>query len=327
MKKYYAWGLGVVVSLSVGAAVLMRGSVARQLPDLTDSSPSASNAIGNSTAGAVAAFKGGGGGRTSVDWAMAKAPATAPGLAASPDAEQGAKLTLASMSDSQADRYLIKNAVTVIEAKDVLDAAKQAKEAAKAVNGYVSNSHESVDNLGLRNVTLELRVPSSQFDASMNRLEAIGRVLDNQVTSEDVTEQYVDTDAQLRNLKQTEARLLDHLQKTGKLSDTLLVETELTRVRESANELEGKLRFMSHRVTFSTIGLTFKEPGHIEPIAPAESFSLGQVTSQAMRSFTGFLQSVISVGIWALIWSVLWAPILVGSRFAWVRYRTGAIRR
>ena len=224
------------------------------------------------------------------------------------------------MSDSQVDRYLIKNAVVLIEAKNVIQAADQAEAFAKSVSGYVSSSHESVDALGLKNEVLELRVPGTQFDSSMQSMVGLGRVLDSQITSEDVTEQYVDTDAQLRNLKKTEERLLEHLSRTGKLSDTLLIETELTRVRESLNELEGKLRFMSHRISYSTISLTFKEPAHAEPIAPAESFSLFQVATQAMRSVSGFLQQAMAVGIWVIIWSVFWAPLLVGGRYAYRRF-------
>ncbi len=241
-------------------------------------------------------------------------------------AEQSAKLTLASMSDSQVDRYLIKNAIVTIEAKDVIQAASQATEFAKSKSGYVSNSHETVDGLGLKNETLELRVPAIQFDSSMQSIAGLGRVLDSQVTSEDVTEQYVDTESQLRNLKETEARLLDHLKQTGRLSDILLVETEVNRVRSSIDGLEGKMRFMSHRISYSTISLTFKEPAHPEPIAPVESFSLGQVATQAMRSVSGFMQSVMSAGVWVVIWSVFWAPLLIGGRYIYIRYFRSAGR-
>jgi len=253
------------------------------------------------------------------------ASAGASASAAAP--EESAKLTLASMSDSQVDRYLIKNAVVLIEAKDVVQAADLAKGFTRSVNGYVSSSHEAVDSLGLKNETLEVRVPANQFDAAMQSVSGLGRVLDSQITSEDVTEQYVDTDAQLRNLKKTEERLLEHLSRTGKLSDTLLIETELTRVRESLNELEGKLRFMSHRITYSTINLTFKEPAHVEPITPAESFSLGQVATQAMRSVSGFLQQVMSVGVWVLIWSVIWAPLAAGGIYVYLRFLRTVGRR
>ena len=248
------------------------------------------------------------------------------GMGVAGEPQQGARLTLASMSDSQTDRYLIKNAVIQIEAPDVIRAAAQAKEYARSVSGYVSSSHESVDSLGLKNVALEVRVPAQRFDSAMQNVAGLGRVMDSQVTSEDVTEQFVDTDAQLRNLKATEARLLDHLRLTGKLTDTLAVEKELSRVREGADELEGKLRFMSHRIGYSTISMTFKEPAHVEPIAPPELFSPLSIATQAMRSVTGCIQMLITAGVWVLVWSVLWAPLALAGRYLYLKQaRTGRL--
>lgn len=117
---------------------------------------------------------------------------------------------------------------------------------------------------------------------------------------------------------QTESRLLEHLSKTGKLSDTLLVETELTRVRQEIEELEGKVRFMAHRIAYSTLNLTFKETAHAQPITPPDSYSMGQVSSEAARSLVGCLQSLTSAAIWVSIWGVLWVPIVL---LAWYLYR------
>lgn len=328
MRKQFGWGIALAATAVLfGLLVTLHGNSGRLAANQSEMFSSGSEVAASS---AVAAQDGHGiGGGTGgmmnksavsrvAKFASAGSPANGP---VASDPETAAKLTLVSMSDSQVDRYLIKNATVLVEAKDVIEAAKSAKQFAKSVNGYVSSSHETVDGLGLKNVALEVRVPATQFDAAMQSVEGLGRVLDSQITSEDVTEQYVDTDAQLRNLKKTEERLLEHLSRTGKLSDTLLIETELTRVRESLNELEGKLRFMSHRITFCTISLTFKEPAHIESIAPVESYSIGHVTSEAMRSVVGFLQSAISVGVWALVWSVLWAPLLMLGRYVYVRQR------
>ena len=62
-------------------------------------------------------------------------------------------------------------------------------------------------------------------------METLGKKLNKQVNTEDVTEKFVDSSARLRNLKSAEMRLLDHLTKTGELSNTLLIEKEFTRVR------------------------------------------------------------------------------------------------
>ena len=246
------------------------------------------------------------------------APKTSAAAGKDEDASN-AKVTLASLTESEPDRYLIKNATLTIETQDVRKAGGQITVSAQALKGYTSDSHETVDALGSRTLTLTVRVPFQQFDSFNQQLETLGKVLDKQVTAEDVTEEFVDTQAKLRNMKKTEERLLEHLSKTGKLSDTLQIETELTRVREGIEQLEGKVRFMAHRIAFSTITLTIKEAARPQQMTPPESYSPGQVTSEAMRSFIGFLQGALSAVIWLAIWAVVWVPVLVLIRYVYRR--------
>ena len=53
---------------------------------------------------------------------------------------------------------------------------------ARAVLGYVSDSHETVDALGSRSINLQIRVPADKFDGSLLEAEKLGKALDKQVT-------------------------------------------------------------------------------------------------------------------------------------------------
>src|SRR5207248_5952700 len=125
--------------------------------------------------------------------------------------------------------------------------------------------------------------------------------------------EFVDSQATLRNLQQTESRLLAHLNRTGRLADTLLVEKELTRVRGEIERLEGRLRFLSHRVLFSTLTVTISEAPRPEPIVPAQSYSSGQQLSEAVRSLVAFGQLLWTGAIWLGIWSAVWAPLALAG--------------
>src|SRR2546427_152119 len=131
--------------------------------------------------------------------------------------------------------------------------------AAAAARGYVSDTHESVDELGRRSAVITLRVPFGQFDRSLEQVEALGKVQEKQVTAEDVTEEFVDSQAKLRNLQRTEGRLLEHMNRTGRLPDILLVEKELNRVRGEIEQLQGRLRFLAHRLAYSTLAVTLSQ--------------------------------------------------------------------
>ncbi len=216
------------------------------------------------------------------------------------------------------DRYLIKEATLVIETPDVRVAADRLVSAVVASGGYVSNLEESVDSLGKRRITMQVRVPTDQLDTTVVNLETFGKVLNKRVTSHDVTEEYVDTEARNRNLKRTEERLLEHLNRTASLEDIVDIEKELNRVREQIERSEGRLRYLSHRVTFSTIHVTFRETPSAEPVMPPDTFSTGRVASHAARSLVGFGQGLWAFTIWLGVWSVVWAPAIV---LLWLVYR------
>ncbi len=217
--------------------------------------------------------------------------------------------TFAAMADSQPDRYLIKNATMSVETVDVRKATTALVQAVQAAKGYVSDMHEQADGIGGLTATMQVRVPYTVFDSSMQQLSDLGKVLEKQVTAQDVTEEFVDTQAKVRNLKRTEIRLLDHLGRTGKLSDTLLIEKELNRVRETVEQLEGRVRFLSHRIAFSTISVTLKDKAKVQALVPAESYSAAKESSDAIRSLVEFGRGLLSMAIWVAVWTPVWVPL------------------
>ena len=213
------------------------------------------------------------------------------------------------LAASQPDVYLIKNATVTIECDDARTATNTLVTSLQTAGAYVSNLNEFVDNLGRRTVTLQVRVPADKFDQSMTSLDALGRILNKQVSTQDVTEEYVDTDSRVRNLKKTEERLLDHLNRAAALEDILRVESELTRVREQIEQMDGRLRYLKNRVSFSTISVTIQEKPKAEPIVPPQSFSTAKEFSEAARSLVSFLQGLWSLTIWVIVWLPIYGAI------------------
>lgn len=224
--------------------------------------------------------------------------------------EQG-RIGLAELTAIQPDRYLIKNASLTVETDDARKALARLSEATATTKGYVADLQEYQDALGRRTITVQVRVPADKFDHTIQQLEALGKVLSKHVTTEDVTEEYVDTESRTRNMKRTEERLLDHLQRTARLEDILRVENELTRVREHIARLEGRLRFLSHRVSYSTLTITLTETPKARTVMPVDTFSTGQVASDAARSLVTFAQSLWARLIWIGVWAPVWLPPLI----------------
>lgn len=209
------------------------------------------------------------------------------------------------------DRYLIKNATATIEADDPRKAASAFLESVQEAGGYISDLREENPGQGSLNLHMTVRVPAAVFDETMTALDSVGRVIDRTITTQDVTEEFVDTESRLRNLKQTEERVLDHLNRTGDLEDILRIERELSNYREQIERLEGRLRFLKNRVFFSTIRLYIFEKAKAGPLTPDESFSTGKVATEAARSLIEFAQEVWTLAIWLGVWAPVWAPVLL----------------
>lgn len=209
------------------------------------------------------------------------------------------------------DRHLIKMAQISLQTDDPAAAAQNLTQSVVSRGGYVANLQESANGLGQRSVQMELRVPAAALDETLRQMEPLGKLLNKHISTQDVTEEFVDTDARMRNLKKTEERILDHLNRLATLDDILKVEQELSRVRGQIEGMEGRLRFLGHSVDFSSIQVSLIEVPKAEPVTPPEGFSTRQVFTSALRSLVTVLLKVWIATIWIAVWSPIW--IVVGG--------------
>ena len=165
--------------------------------------------------------------------------------------------------------------------------------------------------------------PSTSLNRSCEKVVALGELEQNKRTSQDVTEQFYDIEAHIKNKKAEEKSLTKILdERTGKLEDVLRIETELSRVRGEIEQLEGKIRVLENLSSLATLTLSVREREKFEPPPPA----VGRL-SHPGRADLGELaawpdQSRQGVILWAVDW-VLWIPLLVvAGLLTWVLLRT-----
>ena len=88
------------------------------------------------------------------------------------------------------------------------------------------------------------------------------------------------------------------------------VERELTRIRSEIEQLDGRLRYLGHRIAFSTINCTLVEEARALSPTPPESYSIASVFTDASRSLIEFLRGVMAIAVWVGVWGVVWLPVL-----------------
>ena len=109
-----------------------------------------------------------------------------------------------------------------------------------------------------------IRVPSASLEPLMDSLAGMGRVTSRQVSAEDVTEEYHDLEAELKNTRALRDRLRRLLEQSETVKDSLAIEKELTRVQTKLDTLEGRLKRLRSQVVESSLDLNIdreKIPG------------------------------------------------------------------
>jgi hypothetical protein len=216
-------------------------------------------------------------------------------------------------------KYLIRTARVVLEVADVDATGIRIEETAQKAGGYLANMDEQTDGLGRTTMTVVVRIPTDKLDGVIDDLKTWGKLLSRNISVQDVSAEYVDTDARSRNMKKTEERLLEHLGQSAAVDSTIKLETELSRVREQIETMDGRLRYLDNQIAYSTIELTLSPTPGAQSIVPADTFSTAQVFSDSVRTLTVFGRGLLACLVWVGVWSVVWVPIMAGLYWAFWR--------
>ena len=263
---------------------------------------------------------------------MAPAPAKATALT---DKDVSGKATSSSAEiplkqpsvPAAANRKLIKNGWMTIEVKDALEARNSIIEGLTKLGGFVSGSQLRLIGDHVE-INLVIRTPSDKFDELLDLCRKGSKVADERMQVEDVTDEYVDLEARLKNAERLEERLLDILKmKTSKLSDLLEVERELARVREEIERMIAQRRSMDGRISLSTLNLTISEriPSKIK--APESVWgpavhvfsNLPIYFERSMAALAKAIAVLAIILIYVLPWAAILFVLIVILRKVWRR--------
>lgn len=138
------------------------------------------------------------------------------------------------------ERKIQREADVTVRVDSVPEALQAAADLAQHLGGFVSSSSIHVHSGAGGEITI--RVPEARMDQAIDGLSELGRLLSRNIYQMDITEQYVDVEARLRNLRATEERLVAILDRTGEIGDVLATEKEISRVRGEIEQLQAQLR-------------------------------------------------------------------------------------
>lgn len=257
--------------------------------------------------------------------ASAPVPGKSSGPQASSPSGQGDRSASAGQSgqpspdQSSSDRMVIRTVSMSLVVADVDAVLANITKVVADVQGYVVSS-ESTESNGNRVGRATLRVPSARLDKTVDLIKGLAQQVPRVTTNaKDVTEEYVDQDARLRNLRASEAQYLEIMKSAQTIEQTLAVQKSLTEVRDQIERTQGRLQYLQRSVEMATISIEITTSAATQPIGTSGYNLLGNVR-QAAQALVDVLLFILTLAIWLLVLSPVWLPTYLLFR-RWRRNR------
>jgi Domain of unknown function (DUF4349) len=208
-------------------------------------------------------------------------------------------------------RKIIYDAQVTLIVDSVDPVSKKVTALVDAARGYIAELDAAGSPGSQRSMHWKIRVPVERFESFVESIVALGELERNNRTSQDVTEQYYDLEARIKNKRNEEQTLNKILQeRSGKLEDVLKIEIELSRVRGEIEQLEGKIRVLENLSALATLTLNVRERDKYAPPAPVVADFSTQVARTWDSSLLGLVNQGKALVLWSVSW-VIWVPFLV----------------
>ncbi len=222
-----------------------------------------------------------------------------------------------------AGRKVVRAAALELEVADPRAALERVRQLAAKEGGYLQVASVNEDSSGRTSAFATMRAPAATLESTLDQLRHLAeRVVMEKVEAHDVTQQYVDTEATLRNYRAEEAQYLQIMRRATSVSDTVEVAQRLADVRERIDKLQAEFSLLNKQIDLATISVTLYTKA-----GSSTAFHWRPRTAVRWSFFSG-LQSVadyadLMVAFFFLLPAVLlWAvTVLIGARVGWVFVR------
>ncbi|MCH8972468.1 MAG: DUF4349 domain-containing protein [Acidobacteria bacterium] len=217
--------------------------------------------------------------------------------------------------DVVVDRKVIRQASLQLHASDTRATFDEIVRLTESVGGFVANANvfpfEGED--AQPDVSMTLRIPAGQLTSVMTTIKgSVDEVVAESQSAQDVTEQFVDLEARLRNLEALEVELRALLEDVRKQPDAdpvklLTVFNELFSVRGQIEQIQGQINYLSDLTAMATLDVQVSQTPIDVPIV-ASAWAPAEAAKDALRSLVTALQGIAN---WAISFALFTLPVLL----------------
>jgi hypothetical protein len=189
----------------------------------------------------------------------------------------------------QVPSSIIKNGDVSVEVeRDGLnEAVQEVVRLAARYQGYVVST--TLDDSSSGTGVLVIRIPSQSFELALGAVKELGEVKRQQVTGQDVTAEFVDLEARLRNWTTQEAVLLRLMDRAQTISESIRVQAQLQQVQLEIERIRGRLDYLEDQTALGTLAVSFTETG----ATPGKASTIEKAWRDALGLGLGLVSGLI----------------------------------
>ncbi len=208
---------------------------------------------------------------------------------------------------STQDRLIARETSLSLKVTDVAAVSEQILGIAKTMGGYMIDS--SLTNLDDgQSASISIRVPSEKLSDTLAALRGVAvKVVTENRSGTDITDQYSDLDEQLRILQATKTKFESILAKAESVEDMLAVQQQVLSLQAQIDSIKGQQKYMQGTAQYSRVQIYLSTDELSLPYAPVQSWRPALVWKEAVRSLMLHARSIATLAIWA----VVYAPVLI----------------
>ena len=206
--------------------------------------------------------------------------------------------------------HIIRTADIQLSVKEVGKTSDLISSLVDARLGYVATSRNWSEN-GRAFSSLVVRIPEAKLSEFIRALHGIGATIESEsIRGDDVTQEYVDLGARLKNLQATEVELRALLtsvrERSQKASEVLEIHREVVSIRGQIEEAQGRLNYLQQMTSYATVNISIGQHGLEKPLQ--EAWTPMVTVRDATRALITTAQFVAEILIWVGIYLL---PILL----------------
>ena len=226
-----------------------------------------------------------------------------------------------------ANHKIVRNGTLELLVADVGQTASKIGALVSDMGGFVEKSAQT--NTAGHTAVITVRVPSDDLDRLMSEVKKLALIIDREnIEARDVTRDYVDLDARLRNAQAEEAQYLQILKRATTIKDTLEGAEKLSSVRGRIEQLQGEMKYLSTQIEMSSLEISLRGEAGATVLGirwrplPQAKVALGEMISGLADwadSVIAFLINLPLIVVWLVSVLALVVIAMRVLRFGWLK--------